>query len=131
MNLRILYLFIVMVICSNSLFGQVDTTNFKNLVCKEWVLKSYEEHGQKFPPAPEQKNNLMIFYKDHKAKSIENKKIQNGTWQYDSSKKTLTVVDSDTNEKVMMNVLKISSTDLIIEYKDPEGAILKMYLKPK
>ena len=120
-----------MIIGCSSLLAQTDSTSFKNLVCKEWVLKSYEENGEKFPPAPEQKKDLMIFYKDHKAKSIENKKIQNGTWQYDQFKKTLTVLDLDTNEKVIMNVLKISSTDLIIEYKDPEGAILKMYLKPK
>src|SRR5689334_20918135 len=95
---------------SKTAIGQT-TDSFDSLICKEWKLVSYEEQGEKFPPAPDQKNDRMIFYNDHKVKSIETGNIQNGIWQYDATKKTLSVVDNQTKEKATMKVLKITSDE--------------------
>ena len=72
----------------------------------------------------------MIFYIDHKVKSIEAGNIQNGTWKYDVTNKILSVVDNQTKEKANLKVLKITKDECILEYKDPEGGIIKMYMKP-
>jgi hypothetical protein len=114
---------------SKTAIGQT-TDNFDSLICKEWKLVSYEEQGEKFPPAPDQKNDRMIFYNDHRVKSIETGNIQNGIWQYDATKKTLSVVDNQTKEKATMKVLKITSDECVLEYKDPEGNLLIMYMAP-
>ena len=99
--ISILFLF------SKIAFGQTNQ-NIDSLICKEWKLAYYEEGGEKFPPSKEQKNDRMIFYKDHKVKSIEAGNIQNGTWKYDEPTKTLIVVDNQTKERANLKVLKIT-----------------------
>lgn len=111
-----------------SAFCQSD--NIDSLLCKNWQLVSYEESGEKFPPSPEQKNDRMTFYFDHKVKSVETGNIQNGTWEYDSTKKLLTVIDNQTKEKAVLKVLKLTKTECVLEYKDPEGTMLKMHMAP-
>ncbi|NLU93234.1 hypothetical protein [Chitinophaga sp. Ak27] len=106
------------------------TKNFYELICKEWKLQSYEEKGKKFPPVPEQKGDKMIFYKDNKVKSIESGYIQNGIWKYEATKSILTVIDNDTKEKAIMKVIKLTNDECILEYKDPEGTLLKMHMLP-
>ncbi len=103
-------------------------TTIDTLLCKEWKLKSYEESGKIFSPAPDQINNRMIFYFDHKVKSIETGNIQNGIWKYDSKAKMLMVVDNLTKEKVVLKVIRITKDECILEFKDPEGALLKMHM---
>ena len=113
------------------MFSQVDSKDFDNLICKEWLLKAYEEDGEKFSPAPEQQNDLMIFYKNKEVKSIESGNIQNGVWQYNSRTNELVILDNDTKEKTILKVLKLTQNECIIEYKEPEGTSLKMYMVPK
>ena len=104
--------------------------NIDSLICKSWNLTFYEESGEKFQPGPEQKNDRMIFYFDHKVKSIETDNIQNGVWDYDPIRKLLTVIDNDTKEKAIMKVLKLTNDECILEYKDPEGTLLIMNMVP-
>ncbi len=113
-----------------SALGQSNNTTIDGLLCKEWKLIAYEESGNRFPPAPEQKGDRMILYRDHKVKSIEVGNIQNGIWHYDSTKKVLTIVDNETKDKAILKVTKISETECVLEYKDSEGTLLKMYMVP-
>jgi hypothetical protein len=122
-------LIILLIQFSKTALGQT-TNSIDSLLCKEWKLVSYEEGGEKFPPSPEQKNDRMIFYSDHKVKSIETGNIQIGIWQYDATKKTLSVVANKTKEKAIMKVLKITKDECILEYKDPEGTLLKIHMVP-
>ena len=101
-----------------------------SLICKEWKLVSYEEAGKKYPPSPEQKNDRMIFSFNHKVKSIESGSVQNGNWQYDSVKNILTIVDNQTKEKAIMKVVQLSDRECVLEYKDPDGVLLKIYMVP-
>ncbi|AWO00502.1 hypothetical protein DLD77_01660 [Chitinophaga alhagiae] len=131
MKKRISYLCIVfLLLCSCSLAQQKSTANFSDLICKEWKLVFYEEDGEKIPPAPQQKGDRMIFYKDNKVKSIEAGAIQNGIWQYDSVKKTLVVTDNSTKEKMIMKVLQINQDLCVLEFKDADGIVLKMHTAP-
>lgn len=70
----------------------------------------------------------MIFYKNHKVKSIEGGVLQNGIWQYDSGKKVLIVTDNATKEKMILKVLKINQNLCVLEFKDPDGIVLKMQM---
>jgi hypothetical protein len=116
---------------SGSLFGQGTLTdNFDKLICKEWVLKFYQQGSDKFPPSPEQKNDRMTFYSDHKVKSIEGGGIQNGVWEYNASKKLLTVTDHDTKEKMNLTVISLTETSCILEFTDPDGGKMKMHMAP-
>ena len=72
----------------------------------------------------------MIFYSDYKVKSIETGHIQNGTWEYDEKSKILSVVDNQTREKAILKVIKITKDECVLEYIDPEGVALKMYMAP-
>lgn len=121
----------LMVIFSKSLSSQVNKSNFENLICKEWLLKYYEVEGNKFPPSPENEKDLMIFFKDNKVQSREYDKIQNGIWEFDGLQQTLTIVDIDTKEKVVLKVLKITMSEFVMEYMDPDGTKIIMHMYPK
>jgi hypothetical protein len=127
---KTLLLFILLIGCK-SLIAQVDTSNFDNLICKEWLLKFYEEDGDKYPPSTEHKNDVMIFFKDKTVKSVEVDKKQSGIWKFDGVMKILTIVDNDTKEVIKLNVIKLTPTELVIDYKVPDGWVLRMYMKPK
>ncbi|MFM2386495.1 MAG: hypothetical protein RL660_1252 [Bacteroidota bacterium] len=128
-NSTLIILIISLIQFSKTALGQT-TSSIDSLLCKEWKLVSYKEGGEKFPPSSKQKNDRMIFYNDHKVKSIETGNIQNGIWQYDATKKALSVVDNKTKEKAIMKVLKITKDECILEYTDPEGTSLKIYMVP-
>ncbi|HEY1164037.1 MAG TPA: hypothetical protein VGE90_02695 [Chitinophaga sp.] len=103
---------------------------FKSLICKEWKLLFYEEDGEKFPPAPEQRNDRMFFYPDYKVKSIEGKKIEHATWKYNAAAKTLIVTDNETKEKMTLKLISLTAQLWVMDYKDPEGAVVRMHMAP-
>lgn len=107
-----------------------NNKTFDELICKEWKLQFYEEQGKKIMPTPDHKEDRMIFYKDKKVKSIEIGDIQHGVWKYDATQSVLTVVDNDTKEKVVLKVIKIMDNECVLEFKDPDGSILKMHMLP-
>ena len=127
-KLLILITFYLLNQFNTTVCGQT-TLNTDSLICQEWKLNFYEADGEKFPPADDQRNNKMIFYNDRKVKSIESDKIQNGVWKYNPTGKILTVTDNSTNEISKLKIISISLKELILEFKDPEGTILKMYLE--
>lgn len=112
-----------------SLFGQGTTTeDFDKLICREWMLKFYEEEGDKFRPSQVQKDDGMIFYRDHKVKSIEVGLIQNGVWEYNPDKKLLSVVDNVTKEKLDLIVISLTGTACVFEFTDSDGGKMKMHM---
>ncbi len=131
MNLKSLFLVLVLIVSNISLIAQVDNFTFDDLLCRQWTIKCYEDDGEVFPPKPEHQNDLMIFYRDGGVKSIENMIIKNGEWKYDPSRKILSIVDLETKEKVIMKVLKINFNEFVIEYKGPESSGLVMHMVPK
>ncbi len=110
-------------------FSQTNTS-VDSLICQGWKLVFYEEKGEKFPPAPEQNDSRMIFYLDHKVKSIEPDNIQNGVWTYSLTNKLLSITDNETAEIANMKVLKLTKDEMVLEYIDPDGIPLKMYMEP-
>jgi hypothetical protein len=125
--LKSLPLFLILFF-TQSAFAQ--SSEIDSLICKSWKFVSYEAEGEKIMARPDQKNDRMIFYFDHQVKSIEGKKIENGIWTYDSAKKTLTIIDNQTKVKAIMKVLKLTKTQCILEYKDPNGIVLKIHMAP-
>lgn len=97
-----------------------------SLLCQEWKLVSYEEGGQKMLAQKDQANDRMIFYLDHKVKSIEGKLIEYGIWQYDATQKKLTVIDNATKEKMVFKLIKVDSHSLVVEMKDRDGVVLRL-----
>jgi hypothetical protein len=103
---------------------------FKSMICKEWKLEFYEESGEKIPPAPDQRGDRMFFYQDNTVKSVEGKKIQQGTWTYDGVTKILTVTDNETKEKMKLKIITLTDKAWVADYKDPEGTVLRMHMTP-
>ena len=121
-----LIIIILLTLSCKTIFAQ-SITDIDSLICHEWKLVLYEEDGDKFPPAPNQKDNKMIFYNDQKVSSVEGNKIQNGVWKYIPNSKLLTITDTETGEIANMKVLKLTSKEMVLEYMDPDGNPLKMY----
>jgi hypothetical protein len=125
-SIKLSVIFIVL-FSLNKLYGQ---SHIDSLLCKEWRMSYYIEAGRKVLPAGIQKNDRMIFYSDHKAKSIEGGRIQRGVWHYEPKTQILSVVDNDTNENPVMKIISIEEKECILEYKDPNGVILKIVMVP-
>lgn len=127
MKTGLLFLFFIAFAISS--FSQ-SLSEFKELALnKEWKLELYEEGGEKFPPAPESKNDKMIFKSDYSVKSIEHDKTDNGKWSYSETSKELTVVDSKTGMVMKMKVVKLTTSIFVVEFKDPEGSSLIIHMK--
>ena len=127
-KVSLLIIISLLTLFSKTSFCQTNTS-VDSLICQEWKLVFYEENGEKFPPAPEQKDSRMIFYLDHKVKSIEPDNIQNGVWTYNLTNKLLSITDNETAEIANMKVLKLTKNEIVLEYKDPDGIPLKMYME--
>jgi len=127
-NVSLFIIISILTLFSKTSFCQTNT-NIDSLICQEWKLVFYEENGEKFPPAPEQKDSKMIFYLDYKVKSIEPDNIQNGVWKYNLTTKLLSIVDNETAEIANMKVLKLTKKEIVLEYNDPDGIPLKMYME--
>ncbi len=110
--------------------AKAQSTSVDSLLCKEWKLLAFEEGGEKIAARKDQEKDRMIFYMDHKVKSIETDNIQNGIWQYDASLKKLTVIDQATKAKMTLKIITLTNNLLIVEMKDPNGIPLKIYMDP-
>lgn len=100
------------------------------LLLKSWKLVYYEESGERIPPAPEQRNDVMDFHADHTVVSKEGGVTEKGTWSYDSGKKQLVVVDSATKERMVLRVVELEEKRCVMEFKDPDGVVLRMHMVP-
>lgn len=121
--------FILFIILTKVSFSQT-VDDFKELALnKEWKLDMYEEDGNKFPPAPEDKNDMMIFKPDYTVFSIESDRTDEGKWSYDESSKELIIVDSKTGQQTKLIVLKLTNEILTLEFKFPNGGSYIFYMK--
>ncbi|SDG87465.1 lipocalin family protein [Chitinophaga filiformis] len=107
-----------------------DPATFADMISKEWKLQFYGESGKKQAPSSKQQEDRMIFYKDNRVLSIENGKKETGNWQYDPSKKLLTITDNQTREQTQFQVIKLNEAQFVVGYKDPEGVLLEIHMLP-
>jgi hypothetical protein len=113
------------------LLAQEQPDSFTNLIVREWKLQFYGENGKKQSPSPQQEQDRMIFYKDHKVLSIEMGTKQQGIWQYDTIKKLLTITDNETTEKTTLQVLQLDQQRCVLGYKEnPSAPLLEVHLLP-
>jgi hypothetical protein len=103
---------------------------FTDMISKEWKLEFYGENGKKQPPTPQQQEDRMIFYKDNRVLSIENGKKEQGNWQYDPTKKLLTITDKQTGEQLLLQVIKLDQERFVAGYQDPAGILLEIHMLP-
>ncbi|SHN23361.1 hypothetical protein [Chitinophaga sp. CF418] len=110
--------------------GQNKETTFADMISKEWRLAYYGDNSKKQTPSAKQQEDRMIFYKDNRVLSIENGKKENGNWQYDPTKKLLTITDKQTREQTLYQVIKLDQDQFVVGYKDPEGVLLEIHMLP-
>jgi hypothetical protein len=103
----------------------------ESLLAREWKLAYYEEAGERIPPSPDQRNDVMDIHADHTVVSIESGGTQRGTWSYDEGKKELVVLDSSTKEQMVLRVVFLDAKSCILEFKDPDGVVLRMHMVPR
>ncbi|PWV47011.1 lipocalin family protein [Chitinophaga sp. S165] len=109
-------------------YAQNNPVPFTDMISKEWKLEFYGENGKKQPPSPQQQKSRMIFSKDNKVLSIENGKKEQGSWQYDSSKKLLTI-NKQTGEQLLLQVIKLDQERFVAGYQDPAGVVLEIHMQ--
>jgi hypothetical protein len=124
---------LTLVIFSKSTFGQTGAY-FDSLICEEWYLinLNYVVAEQPILSDPINRDYKMIFYSDHKVETNFSIKRHCGVWIYTPDTKQLTITYNETNEIVTMKVLKLSESELILDYTDENGIqlILWMALSP-
>ncbi|MDX5321901.1 MAG: lipocalin family protein [Bacteroidota bacterium] len=103
-----------------------STGSIDSLLCKEWKLVSIQEGNDTYTLDPGEQNDRMIFYFNHRVKSIESGTVEYGTWKYDADPKTLTIVDDASKETIVLQVVKLTHTECVLVYKDAEGLILRI-----
>ncbi|WP_394759824.1 hypothetical protein [Flavobacterium sp.] len=122
-------LLIVLVILNLNLVEAQEKENFENLIVNQWVLEKYEQNGEVSLPKGKHQNDTMIFYKNHKVKSISCNATQKGIWEYNSENQTITMFDKKNNLKMPLKIIKISNYECIVEFDDAKGEKRKMFLK--
>jgi len=129
MNLTTKIIIAFFILFGKPIFAQTSSgnTNVNRLISKEWRLVSFEEEDGKFEPSPDQIGDRMKFELNHKVEYIEFSKYKVGIWRYDYRNKVLTIINDDTKEKELMKVVRITNTDLVLEYNS-DGSPLKMYM---
>lgn len=100
-----------------------------SLLCKEWKLVAFEEGGKKIPAQPEQKGDRMIFYFNHKVKSVDAGVNELGIWSYDAKSQMLTITDNESKEKMQLKVLKITAEECELSFKE-DDLVIKIYMAP-
>lgn len=128
MTYRLIFAFVLLIACKTAWAQSTSAADFDALICQDWKLRWYEEDGEKFPPAPANKDDLMTFLPDHKLRSVESDGVQTGSWHYEPATQTLTITDNESGETATMTVLELTRQTCVLEYKQPGGETLKMYL---
>jgi hypothetical protein len=110
-------------------YSQRNTTlPFTERIAKEWKLQYYGDNDKKQPPSKQQLEDRMTFYKDNRVLSVEQGKRAQGVWQYDSSKKLLTITDNQTREKQELQILQLDNEQFVVGYKDPAGTLIEIHM---
>lgn len=110
------------------LFAQSSTQG--SLLVRKWKLAYYEEAGERIPPSPDQRDDMMDFHADHTVVSVESSGTQHGTWTYDEAKKQLVVVDNATKERMVLQVIALDPKSCVLAFKDPDGVVLRVHMVP-
>jgi len=124
-----LFILTLLLFAGQLVLAQTDT-NFEILISKEWKMDSYEVGEKKILPTEKQKSDRMIFYANHDVESIDSGRIDKGIWKYDSNTKTITMIDNATKTQMPFQIIKLTSSEFVVEIKNPNGAILKIYMSP-
>ena len=121
---------IIALLFSISINGQNETNNsLENSLCQEWNFKYYEMSDEILPIPPEQKGDKLIFHKDNTVSAIASGDKTSGVWQYDESSGILFITPNETKIKTPFKIIKITSLELVIETKGPDGIDLKIHWK--
>ncbi|MCC6599781.1 MAG: hypothetical protein IT223_03810 [Crocinitomicaceae bacterium] len=109
------------------------TAEVEKRICRTWKPAFYESGGQKSPPSAEQKGNRMSFEYTHGAMVTDGEKITTGTWNYDESRKMITIENSTlgASEKHIGVLLSLTDKELVMEYQSPGKTFLKIFLVPE
>jgi len=117
-NTAILVFFLLLIFGDYSYSQTINKRTFKKLICKEWKIESFESEGEIVPLQPEQEDIKWIFYKNGKLKILKADTVETGFWSYDKKTKTMTMKDSKTKKKGLMQVLEITNNKVVFEQKN-------------
>ena len=115
---RILILFIVLFALNLSAKCQS-----KSGFCKKWDLEGYIYWGITFPPEDNEKDDYLNFNKNGTFSSVDEGVIENGTWKWNSNNKTLYLFNNESNEPLILKVIKLTEANLIVLLEDNEDSI--------
>lgn len=127
------YFILLFVLLSGTItqsYAQNNPLTFTDMISKEWKLEFYGENGKRQPPSTKQLEDRMIFYKDNRVLSIENGKKDPGSWLYDPTKKLLTIIDKQTGEQLLLQVIKLDQERFVAGYQDAAGVLLEIHMLP-
>ena len=129
--MKILTTFIIVTITlfGKSTFGQTESS-FDSFICNEWYLVKcgFYNPEQEILSDVINREYKMIFYRDHNVKTNFSNKRQFGVWVYTPDTKQLTITYNETNEIVIMKVLKLSESSMILDYTDENGIHLSLWM---
>jgi hypothetical protein len=99
--------------------------------CKKWNLEGYIYWGITFSPEETEKNDYLNFKEDGTFISVDEGKLENGTWKWDLKNKSLHLYDSKSNKPLIFGIIKVTKNELILLLKDKEDSIKLKFLGEK
>lgn len=99
--------------------------------CKKWNLEGYIYWGVTFSPEETEKNDYFNFKEDGTFISVDEGKLENGTWKWDLKNKKLILFYSKSSKPVVFEIIKVTHNELILLLKDKEDSITLKFLAEK
>jgi hypothetical protein len=99
--------------------------------CNKWNFEGYIYWGISFSPRKAEKNDYMNFIEDGTFISVDEGKLENGTWEWDLKNKSLIIYESKSNKPLKFGIIQVTSNELIILLSDNEDSIKLKFRRTK
>ena len=107
----------------------------QKLICQKWYLEKYAEGDEEPVVAPDFfKDSYSLDFEDGSMTSLENGIKVQGKWTYNTETKQLIgtqTENSDFPQEVAVEVVEVSTKQMIVKGTDAEGNTLTLYLYSK
>jgi hypothetical protein len=107
----------ILALCTNA------TSQSKLDFCKKWHLEGYVYWGITFSPEETEKNDYLNIKEDGTFISVDEGKLEKGTWKWDIKSKSLYLYSSKSNESLIFGIVQVTNNELILLLKDKEDSI--------
>jgi len=91
--------------------------------CRKWNFDGYIYMGILYPPSNNEITDYIYFKNDNTFASINERKFEKGNWKLDSKNITLFLSYNDSEEELLVEVVRLRGNSLIMLVRDEKDFI--------